>query len=199
MLHISKNIITLALLVVSLFTINGQSKDNNFIENNGIMVMPENQINPPMEAGRISNLSATPLTTGYLSIGAEAFVPGSNVPYTNTYGMGGAYIQSAISAALVAHVHLPQGAVITEFRVYFNDNSSQDLNVRLMGLNLTSGGYSVVGTVTSAGVTGYGNRAVTLSTTVSNLSTGYLIYAWCSPWDISGNLRIMGARITYTY
>jgi hypothetical protein len=163
------------------------------------MVIPENQINPPMEAGKMSSFSAAPLTTGYLSVGAEAFVPGSDVPYTNTYGMGGAYIQSAVSGALVAQVHLPQGAVITEFRVYFNDNSSQDLLVRLMGLSLTSGGYSIVGSVTSAGVAGYGNKAVTLSTTVNNLSTGYLIYAWCSPWDTSGNLRIMGARITYTY
>lgn len=199
MLQISKNIVMLAILTVSLFTVNGQGKDNKLIENDGIMVIPENQINPPMEPGKASNTLAAPLATEYLSVSAEAFVPGSNVAYSNTYGMGGAYIRSAVSGALVTHVHLPHGAVIKEFRVYFKDNSSKNLHVRLMKLNLTSGGYSVVGTVTSSGVTGYGNRAVSLNSTVSNLSAGYLIYAWCSPWDTSGNLRIMGARITYTH
>ncbi|MBN1601988.1 MAG: hypothetical protein JW915_10285 [Chitinispirillaceae bacterium] len=195
MLKISKDIVMLAVLTLSISAINGQDKDN-LIEDDGIMIIPENEINPPIVAGRVV---AAPLTTGYLSVSAEAFLPGSNVAYSNTYGMGGAYIKSEISGALVAHVHLPQNAVITEFRVYFNDNSSKDLNVRLMKLNFINGGYTVVGTVTSSGITGYGNRAVSLNSTVSNLSAGYLIYAWCSPWDASGNLKIMGARIRYTY
>lgn len=195
MLNISRNIVMLAVLTLSISAINGQSKDN-LTEDDGIMITPENEINPPMVAER---MMAAPLATGYLSVSAEAFLPGSNVAYSNTYGMGGAYIKSEISGALVAHVHLPQNAVITEFRVYFNDNSSKDMSVKLMRLNLLTGGYTTVGAVTSSGVTGYGNRAVSLNSTVSNLSAGYLIYAWCSPWDASGNLKIMGARITYTY
>lgn len=191
--------IVLAIFAVSIFTANSFGKDSNLVENNGIMVTPENQINPPLEAGNATEASAEPLATYYLSISAEAFVPGSNVAYTNTYGMGGAYIKSAVNGALVAQVHLPHGAIIREFRVYFNDNSSRNLSVSLERLNLVSGGYSIIGNVSSSGVSGYGNRVVYVTSTVNNLSYGYHIYAWCAPWDPSGNLRIMGARIRYTY
>jgi hypothetical protein len=135
--------------------------------------------------------------THYFRVGGEGFVPGSNVDYSNTYGMGGAYIVSS-SGAMVAPVHLPQGAVVTSFRVYFYDNSTSDMTVYLYHIPGT-GGYTSLAVVDSTGISGYANKAdSTISNaTIDNFSYSYIIYAYSSSWD-SSNLRIMGALITYT-
>jgi len=135
--------------------------------------------------------------THYFRVGGEGFVPGSNVDYSNTYGMGGAYIVSS-SGAMVAPVHLPQGAVVTSFRVYFYDNSTSDMTVSLDRVPGT-GGFTDLATVDSSGISGYANKAdSTISNaTIDNFSYSYIIYAYSSSWD-SSNLRIMGALVTYT-
>jgi hypothetical protein len=135
--------------------------------------------------------------TQYLVIGGEGFVPGSNVPYANTYGNGGAYIASG-SGALVAPVHLPQGAVVTELKVFFYDTSASDMSVTL-DLQGLVGGYGAMAQVSSAGISGYGNQtdASIASPTIDNTRNSYLVYAYCTAWD-GGNLRIKGALITYT-
>ena len=133
----------------------------------------------------------------YLMIGGEGFVPGGNVDYFNTYGNGGAYIVSG-SGALVAPVHLPQGAVVTEFKVFFYDNSASDMTVFLDGEGV-SGGYFAMAQVSSTGISGYGNKTTTSisGNPINNTVFSYLVYAYCSAWD-GGNLRIKGALITYT-
>jgi hypothetical protein len=133
----------------------------------------------------------------YLMIGSEGFVPGSNVPYANTYGNGGAYIVSG-SGALVAPVHLPHGAVITEFKVFFYDASSSDMTASLETQGVASS-YFVLASVSSTGISGYGNQtdATISNPTVDNKRYSYLIYAFCTAWD-GGNLRIKGALVTYT-
>jgi hypothetical protein len=124
-------------------------------------------------------------------------VPGSNVDYTNTYGVGGAYLYSG-SGALVAPVHLPQGAVVTGFRVFFYDNSTGDLDVKWARQTMTSGGYSFLAEVSSAGISGYGNRSTTSigGNPIDNTSFSYHVYAYSTAWDSS--LKIKGALITYT-
>jgi hypothetical protein len=67
----------------------------------------------------------------YFIIGSEGFVPGSNVPYVNTYGCGGASIAASAGNALVAPVHLPHGAVITKFKVFFKTTSPKHMDVAL--------------------------------------------------------------------
>lgn len=135
--------------------------------------------------------------THYLMIGGEGFQPGSDVAYFNTYGNGGANIVSG-SGALVAPVHLPQGAVVTALQIFFYDNSASDLSVTLYRLNMT-GGNAGLASVTSSGVPGYANITDTTISlaTIDNTFYSYHIYAYCSSWD-SSNLRIMGALITYT-
>jgi len=135
--------------------------------------------------------------TNYFRVGGEGFVPGSNVNYYNTYGMGGAYIVSG-SGALVAPVHLPQGAVVTAFTVYFYDSSASNLSVTLEGIPAT-GAYWDLASVTSAGTPGYYNLTDTSISyaTINNLTYSYHIYAYSTAWD-SDNLRIMGALVTYT-
>lgn len=136
--------------------------------------------------------------TQYFIVGSEAFVPGSNVPYVNTYGNGGAYISSPGGNALVAPVHLPQGAVMTAFKVFFNDTSSGDMTVYLARQFMTGGGYEFMAQVSSTGITGYDSVTTTSIThpTIDNTTTSYHVYAYSTAWD--SNLRIKGALITYT-
>lgn len=135
--------------------------------------------------------------THYFIIGSEGFVPGSNVAYTNTYGNGGAYIASG-SGALVAPVHLPQGAVVTAFKVFFYDTSGANMTVYLDRQFMTGGAFGDMATISSAGVSGYDSRSTTAITnpTVDNTAASYLVYAYSDAWD--SNLRIKGALITYT-
>jgi hypothetical protein len=134
--------------------------------------------------------------TQFFSVGGEGFAPGSTVNYFNTYACGGAYITSGVGA-LVAPVHLPQGAVVTEFKVFFNDTSANDMSVSLQAHNLSSCGYAGIAGVTSSGTGGYYSVSVTPSENViDNTQFSYHIYAYSDVWD--SNLKIKGAVITYT-
>jgi hypothetical protein len=59
--------------------------------------------------------------------------------------------------------------------------------------------YFVLASVSSTGISGYGNQtdATISNPTVDNTRYSYLIYAFCTAWD-GGNLRIKGALVTYT-
>jgi len=132
------------------------------------------------------------------TVGGEGFVPGSNVDYINTYGNGGAYIAAATSGGLVAPVHLPQGARVTRLTVYAYDGSGSDMSVWLARLSMATGGYAIVADINTAGAPGYAswtNTAIALPI-IDNTTFAYHIYAYSSAWD-GGNLRIMGARVTY--
>ena len=136
--------------------------------------------------------------THHFVVGSEAFVPVTNIDYINSYAQGGAYILSG-SGALVAPVHLPHGAEITEFTVYFYDMSTEDLSVQLYLQSLTRGSYSNMAKVVSSGALGYDNDSDTAIgfSEVDNTINSYLVYAHANSWD-GGNLKIKGAVITYT-
>jgi len=133
-----------------------------------------------------------------LSITAEAFQPGSNVSYMNTYGTGGAYVNAAGGHALVAPVYLPDGAVVTKMVAYFNDTSTGDMTVYFHRLSHTAGGFTILAQVSSSGTGGYYTRTDTTisSPTINNVGGGYGIYAYSTAWDSS--LKLMGVEITYT-
>ncbi len=201
----TRTITFLATALCAAFSAHSQQNDlsnTDFSNKHGLLTADSNFTSsetslPTMEENRSTE---TITDDQFFSISAEAFFPGSNLQYTNTYGMGGAYIKETVFGALVAHVHLPHGATVKEFKVYFYDNSSKDLNVRLMGLRLDGGAFWPMATVLSTGITGYGNQSTTSISysVIDNTTFGYLIYAYCSPWDITGNLRLMGATIRYT-
>lgn len=137
--------------------------------------------------------------THYFVVGGEAFVPGSNVAYTNTYITGGAYIHSGWGT-MVAAVHLPQGAIARELKVFFDDNSASDMEVWLGRLILSSGGYnSMTNSVDSSGISGYGNKIKSAHSfkTIDNTLYSYHVKAHSTAWD-GDNMKIMGAVITYT-
>ncbi|MBN1324187.1 MAG: hypothetical protein JW986_09390 [Methanotrichaceae archaeon] len=133
----------------------------------------------------------------YFIVGSEGFVPGSNVDYFNTYGCGGAYIASG-SGALVAPVHLPQGATVTEFKVFFYDNSQFDMTVYLDSQKMALCGYSSMAMVNSAGISGYGSAIdnTISSPIIDNTQKSYHIYAFTN--SSSSDLKIKGALIKYT-
>jgi hypothetical protein len=151
-------------------------------------------VNGTVRAERVAY--STP-RTHYFSVGSEAFVPGSNAAYTNSYGMGGAYLESG-AGALVAAVHLPHGAIVTGFKAYFYDNSAADIDATLYGQSM-NGAYASMASVSSVGISGYGSATTTTinHSTIDNAQYGYCVYAYCSGWTGS-SLRIKGAVITYT-
>ncbi|HIC89333.1 MAG TPA: hypothetical protein EYP04_08005, partial [Anaerolineae bacterium] len=126
----------------------------------------------------VPRVAYTTPRTHYFIVGSEGFLPGSNVDYYNTYGTGGAYIVSG-SGALVAPVHLPQGAVVTRFKVFFYDDSSSDMTVYLNRQSMLAGSYTIMAQVSSSGISGYGSRTDTTIAyaTVDNTTSSYLVYA----------------------
>jgi hypothetical protein len=139
--------------------------------------------------------------THYFMVGSEGFVPGSNVAYVNSYSNGGAYINQATSGAMVAPVHLPHGATITAFQVFYYDNSPSDMTVYLARQYMTGGGYQFMTSVATGGAsTTYRNGTSTtiVSPIVDNTLHSYHVYAYSTSWPASSDLRIKGALITYT-
>lgn len=92
----------------------------------------------------------------------------------------------------------PRGRVVSEFKVFFNDNSTSDILVYLLRLNLTGGSDYMMAYVNSSGISGYGNKADTSisEATIDNTVYAYSVKALSMSWDGS-NMRIMGAVITY--
>jgi len=175
----------------------------DFISGNdaeAILIVEQTGSGPAIETtGGIHTDSITYNTarTHHVAIPGEAFQPGSNVNYVNTYGSGGAYIDATGFQALVAPVYPPDGANVVKVTAYFYDASSGDITARLSRLGF-AGGYGVLGEVNSSGTSGYQNVTDTTidMPTIDNTSGGYQAYVYSNAWD-GNNLRIMGMVITY--
>jgi hypothetical protein len=146
--------------------------------------------------------SSTPTpTTQYFVVGSEAFVPGSNVDYFNTGGPGGAYISASGSHALVAPVHLPHGAEVTEFEVFFYDTSVNGMVVSLKRQYLSGSLSSDMAQVNTLGGRSddyYSRIDDTIhQPNIDNTQSSIHVRAYSTNWD-GTNLKIKGAVITYT-
>jgi hypothetical protein len=135
------------------------------------------------------------------SVGSEAFFPISNVDYVNGGGSGGAWKPVGAGGGMAASVQLPDGARVTKFRVYFYDNSSQDLDISLSYQGLMWGGYVNMARVTTSGAADAYSYLETTSISypvIDNIDKGYLIWVYpLNTWD-DFNLRVKGASISYT-
>ncbi|MDD5369237.1 MAG: hypothetical protein PHQ40_09135 [Anaerolineaceae bacterium] len=135
------------------------------------------------------------------SVSSEAFFPTSNVDYVNGGGQGGAWEPAGSTGVMAASVQLPDGAIVTKFRVYFYDNSAKNLDVSLDSQEMLGGGYATLASVISSGASTslYYLEDNTISTPViDNENHGYLVWVYPSPsWD-GILLRIKGASIYYT-
>jgi len=133
-----------------------------------------------------------------MSISPASLTPTSaSAAYYLSGGMGGAYINSS-SGYLGTGVNLPDGAVITRFRVYFFDNSTSDMNVIFYRL-YNGSGYNTISSVASSGTPSYSNLTSAVNNgIVDNSNYSYEISVYATPsWDGS-NLKIMSIVITYT-
>jgi hypothetical protein len=130
-------------------------------------------------------------------VGGEDFFPWNNVDYYSGGGCGGAYRPSG-TGALVAPVHLPHGAEVTRFQVFFYDTSSYNMRVTLYGHSLTSCGYFGLADVYSSGSSGYYSVTDTSIqySTIDNTDSTYHVKAYADPW-VGYGLMIKGAVITY--
>ncbi len=137
----------------------------------------------------------------YYTLGGEAFFPTVNVNYTNLPGMArGAFIALG-SGTMVAPVHLPHGAVITEFRAYYTDNSTADLYIVLRAREFTDPHMMTnyeMASFSTYGTSGNTNQSTTQVSwnTVDNQNRSYVVVASSSAW--SPDLRIVGALVGYT-
>jgi hypothetical protein len=146
------------------------------------------------------NVLYSPAKTDYYSLPGEAFLPWTNVGYSNS-GDGGAYIQYG-AGALSAPVHLPHGATVTQFTAFVwdgSDSEGTDITVALKRLVGQTGTYLDMASVSSTGAPGNASLIDTSisSAVIDNSTGGYLVEAYSDLWDY-GILGITGVSIRYT-
>jgi len=139
--------------------------------------------------------------TDYISISPSAFNPGSN---TYTYYMGSYYLSKSYGYTTTqnwyAPVYLPDGAVVTEFKVWYFDYTSQaDMTFRLQRATIASSGVDMASVATSGNAgNGVGTDTSINYATVNNGSYVYYLFMQFPAVDIGDYLSFSGARIKYT-
>ncbi len=133
-----------------------------------------------------------------LTIGPESFLPAVTGAYVNS-GADGAHLTTSSSGEMVAPIHLPDGATVTQVRVFFYDDSTSSLYFAICAFNLRDEGTVQMIHYETVGTPGYGSHLVTptVNATIDNTSHYYFIGATSLNWD-TPNLRIKGATLTYT-
>ncbi len=169
------------------------------VGDNAFRVAGDFEVGGDLQADRL--VYSSPRTHYYVVGGEDFKAVLSQYTHVSPSAQGGAYILGPGDADMVAPVHLPHGATLVELKVFFCDESTSDLDVKLKSKSLDSGLYSTtLAEVTSSGVSGYDSKSDTVSSSqykvVDNTSRSLHILAWCTDWD-GHNLRIMGAVITY--
>ncbi|HOZ49916.1 MAG TPA: hypothetical protein PLO37_17770 [Candidatus Hydrogenedentes bacterium] len=138
--------------------------------------------------------------THYYTVGGEDFVPTTNIDYFNGGGTGGAYLMISGQALMNAGVHLPHGAVVTQLKAFFYDNSSHNIKISMFCHVLSAGYYETMAQIISSETPGYANLtdSTIANPTIDNTAYSYKVSAWCDDsWD-GANLRVKGAVIAYT-
>jgi hypothetical protein len=147
-----------------------------------------------------TSLKYTSARTHYLTIGSAAFdTTNDTASFAKAQGdSGGAWQTAPTGGYLVATVNLPDRAVVTGFRAYFDDNSTHILSASLYRESL-NGNYGQMAMVSSSGAAGYMSKSTTSidNPVVDNLHYAYEVDAFATDWD-APNLKIKGAVITYT-
>ncbi|MEN1728667.1 MAG: hypothetical protein AAGJ52_09525 [Pseudomonadota bacterium] len=138
-----------------------------------------------------------------LSIGPAAFTPReSSTEYQKTLGNGGTHITggSGVFVGLVAPVELPDGAVVTQVRARYVDNSSTE-NLRLVfATEFFDGGFNFIGDVSTSGVESFRREITVLdsSVTINNQTQTYFVMGLNPNWvSETFNLRIISFEIDY--
>jgi hypothetical protein len=141
-----------------------------------------------------------------LSIPPEAFHPQlTTQPGNMGQGQGEAYLDGSVTIGyLIAPVYLPDGAVVTEVRAHFFDQSfTADLSAELRSRVLFLRGSAEYTTMASITTNGWGSSVQTvidstiIQPIIDNSFLGYCISVGCTDWA-GTSTAITGVRITYT-
>lgn len=151
----------------------------------------------------VNSISYSTPRTHYISVPAEAFVSASGNPVSTSWGQGGAYSLSGTSDAMVAPIFLPDGAIITEFTLYYLDNdATYDMTAALQGRGHTSTSFIRFSNIDTSGTTSSSiqtiSNTLSLAVAVDNSTSNYSIRVFANPWPSTGTLKINSARIAYT-
>lgn len=135
---------------------------------------------------------------GFISISPLAFQPFlSSTAYQNYYYLVN---MGATSASFGAPVYLPNGCTVKKMVVYYSDNeASLDMDVYLVGIEMVSGTFYHMASVTSSGTTpGYGYMEDTSVTNavVDNQSRVYSLEV-LMPGTTA--LSVLAVRIDYEF
>lgn len=135
--------------------------------------------------------------TCYLSIGGADFLPDKDCNYS--ISPHGAYISTG-SSSMYAPVHLPQGAVVTEMKVFFFDYHNLNLTVNLARIsdigNLTIMAQTISNSFSSGRQT-LSHNTIT-APVIDNTNYLYSIHATTYP-DIWPGFAIKVYRVQITY
>ena len=136
-------------------------------------------------------------TTQYLHVAGSAFVPlyaDSGV----TYGSKGCtYMANATHLFMNYSLDLPNNAIVTYVRLYFNDTAATDGTLHLAQYD-DGASYSYLATVTTSGSSGLGSATLT----GLNIPLDYVNYNYVMYWmpGVSGNtMQLCGFRVGYEY
>ena len=132
--------------------------------------------------------------THYFSIGGSDFNANGDRNYIVGGGLGLIY---SGTGSMYAPVHLPDGAAVVEFKVFFYDVSSYDVTAELKRITHFGTNSSTMATVLSSGIGGFISAAETTILNDSIFNANYSYYVRINAtWD-AYKLRVSGVRIKY--
>ena len=144
-----------------------------------------------------------PVRNDVYTVGSVDFkaVISSNV-VNNGNGNGGAYYTAAVGTErLIAPVHLPHGAKVTQITYTFYDNTAQDFEFEFGTEYATGSGYGPDWTISSSGsVAGWRSVTYTPSSpiVINNNNFSYYVSAYTS-WPGTFTMAVKAAIFQYNY
>lgn len=146
------------------------------------------------------------LNSTYMTFAGYTFVPRPPIPGGTPTQLvyqsgGGVYISNGQNDPLVANLELPNGAILTEFRLYYYDTSdSRDVRAELRRTNFL-GAVDELASVSSSGAPGFQSVATSniQNNTVNNASYAYTANVYLNPGANPDRLRLYGIRVAYTF
>ncbi|NQT19683.1 MAG: hypothetical protein HQ592_08255 [Planctomycetes bacterium] len=168
----------------------GAGPGGKFSSDSGPAIVAEGEV-------QAEKITYTTAREHYLSLGSMDFAPGSNEDFVNSYANYGANIAHTGAGAIAAAVHLPHGATVTVFKVYYRDIAPGNMSIELQRT-----GWSPMAEITTSGTPGTTSGTDTSITdpVVDNLNHAYAVRVYSTNWPgpLNQDLRIIRAVITYT-
>lgn len=142
---------------------------------------------------------------GAVTVAGDAFHSAFGTPFRASFFGGGAYLSTpGDNAPMIAPIALPNGAVVTSITARFEDNTSSDLSVSLVGA-LSDATLVTLCSVSSAGVppmAGIQSQTSDVidkdNAVIDSYSAGYYLRAFSLSWPGDSSLRIWSVTVEYT-